>query len=198
MRQLIGVVTHKQCNIVSKEPYIPIIVGNNMIDIVGAYHDNTGINISKKNKNYCELTALYWIWKNCISEFDIIGLCHYRRYFTKNSLSKKSKWFLNKKDIDKYMKTNDVIMPVQFNWSISVAEIYYKWGKGKKKDLELTRDAINKLYPEYVLDFEMVVEGKRASYCNMFIMKSKFVAKYCEWLFLWLRNIYFCLLIHQQ
>jgi hypothetical protein len=48
-----------------------------------AYMDNTKDNISEKNKHYSELTGWYWIWKNA-EPVDIIGLCHYRRYFNLN------------------------------------------------------------------------------------------------------------------
>src|SRR6476660_2174831 len=45
-----------------------------------SYSDDTGQSISSRNKHYSELTGWYWIWKN-VSDVDILGLCHYRRYF---------------------------------------------------------------------------------------------------------------------
>lgn len=42
--------------------------------------DNTGDNISSKNKAYCELTTQYWAWKNI--DADYYGFCHYRRFLS--------------------------------------------------------------------------------------------------------------------
>jgi len=41
--------------------------------------DNDGIeSIHELNREFCELTGLYYLWKNSIEEH--IGLCHYRRF----------------------------------------------------------------------------------------------------------------------
>ena len=44
--------------------------------------------ISNKNDSYCELTGMYWALKN-LKNVDVIGLCHYRRYF---DFHKQCKW----------------------------------------------------------------------------------------------------------
>lgn len=50
--------------------------------------DNTGDNISSKNKYYCELSTQYWVWKNIDSEY--YGFCHYRRYLSMSDKEYKS------------------------------------------------------------------------------------------------------------
>ena len=48
--------------------------------------DDSGENISDKNRYYCECSALYWAWKNFdkINNPEYIGLMHYRRHFIFN------------------------------------------------------------------------------------------------------------------
>ena len=63
----------------------PLQVGKALTDTkVAALADDKGENISAKNPNYCELTALYWIWKNRLVRtsregLEYYGLFHYRR-----------------------------------------------------------------------------------------------------------------------
>lgn len=77
----IVVAHHKKSLLIKNEIYLPIHVGKDVsqfqLEIEG---DNIGDNISFKNPIYCEMTAIYWAWKNL--KADYIGLCHYRRYFT--------------------------------------------------------------------------------------------------------------------
>jgi hypothetical protein len=62
----------------------PIYVGSLSASIDGL-NDRNGDSIWEKNASYCELTAMYWIWKNIIKKKQVhepIGFCHYRRFFS--------------------------------------------------------------------------------------------------------------------
>lgn len=76
------IASHKKYKNSCEEMYIPIQVGaEGKEKIEGYIQDNTGENISSKNPYFCELTGLYWAWKNL--DADYVGLVHYRRYFIK-------------------------------------------------------------------------------------------------------------------
>ena len=74
------VTTHKEYWMPTDELYVPLQVGAEGKEDLGFTPDNTGDNISAKNPYYCELTGLYWAWKNLDCEY--LGLAHYRRHFT--------------------------------------------------------------------------------------------------------------------
>ena len=80
------VASHKKYRMPSDDIYLPLHVGaegktdpNGKPLDLGWTRDNTGDNISELNPGYCELTGLYWGWKNL--KADYIGLVHYRRHF---------------------------------------------------------------------------------------------------------------------
>ena len=80
-KTVIMVCAHKRDACLAEPPYLPVQVGRAIArEDLGYTGDDSGENISAKNRNYCELTAQYWAWKNR-SDADYIGLCHYRRYF---------------------------------------------------------------------------------------------------------------------
>lgn len=79
------VITHKSTFIPANDYLTPIQVGSCHHDHINGYlHDDEGDNISELNKDYCELTGMYWIWKNRNRGVDYVGISHYRRYLCLN------------------------------------------------------------------------------------------------------------------
>lgn len=77
----IAIAYHKPATILKGENIFPLHVGKAISDVdLGIQGDNTGDNISEKNPLYCELTGIYWLWKNTTADYK--GLMHYRRIFT--------------------------------------------------------------------------------------------------------------------
>ena len=100
------VAVHKAGDVIHDEIYTPIHVGkaNAGIDL-GWMGDDTGDNISAKNQNYCELTAVYWAWKN-LKDVDYVGLCHYRRFL---DLTATHKYHINTfVTVDEMQKHTDI------------------------------------------------------------------------------------------
>ena len=85
MNAKIIIATHKMYDMPQDDIYLPVHVGREGKDALPYQPDNTGDNISAKNPSYCELTGLYWAWKNL--DCDYLGLAHYRRHFSMKSRS---------------------------------------------------------------------------------------------------------------
>lgn len=75
MKVTVIVAAHKKYRMPEDACYLPLHVGKEGKEEIGFAGDNTGDNISLKNPYYCELTGLYWMWKNV--EADYLGLLHY-------------------------------------------------------------------------------------------------------------------------
>lgn len=177
----IYIATHKKFNPPESEIYIPIRVGSILNDDdFGYIRDDTKENISVKNKNYCELTALYWIWKN--DKSDIVGLVHYRRYFFKNIMSNKIKNILDEEEIGNIFNKYDVIVP---NKTFIIKHNVEKSWRAThlKKDYDLCREVIKEKHPDYLNAFDSFSKSKKLYICNMIIAKKEYFNNYCEWLF---------------
>ena len=102
------VAAHKVFRMPQDEMYIPLHVGaqgksgpnGEPLDL-GYVKDNTGDNISLKNPGYCELTGLYWAWKNLSSDY--IGLAHYRRHFSLHKTKDPFDGVLKYNEIEPYL-----------------------------------------------------------------------------------------------
>lgn len=182
MKILIAVATHKKYWMPSDDIYLPLQVGADINNDLGYAKDNVGINISRKNKNYCELTGLYWMWKNTINDFDYFGLVHYRRHFAYKCSIKKRDRVINEKKLCELLKNNDILLPKQRNYFIETSYSQYIHAH-HKEDLEVTEEIIKEKYPDYIESYKHILSLTKGHRFNMFIMKKEVFNNYCTWLF---------------
>lgn len=190
------VITHKEYNYLRPEGYVPLLVGADFNKNTAGYlQDNTGDNISSKNRYFCELTGLYWLDRNLDSE-ESIGISHYRRYFHNPDLKGFSLFLsratgkmkpLETKKLDRMLETYDWVVPEKIKFNQSVYDYYAR--HNQKRDMDLLRDAIEKLTPEFIPAFDRVMKGNSSYLYNMFYTTSANYHAYCKWLFLILAEV---------
>lgn len=176
------VATHKKYEMPKYSYYYPLHVGKKGKIDLGYIGDDTGENISEKNPYYCELTGVYWAWKNL--KADYIGLVHYRRQF-KGRNKKVNNLFdcvLSDKEIDELLKDTDIILPKKRNYYIENLYNHYKHTM-YIEPLDITGEILKEHYPEYYMNFLKLHKRTSAHMFNMFIMKKEYFDNYCEWLF---------------
>lgn len=181
MNSVVYIATHKKYDEYPIKGYCNLQVGAEGKVGLGYIRDNTGVNISSKNPNYCELTGLYWIWKNDL-EHDIAGLVHYRRYFSNARFSVKPSRFLSINDIETILGSFDIILPKKEYFKETAWEEYYMIA-GLEKDLKRVRKIIESKYPDYIPSFDKYFSQNLSWLYNMMICKKELFDEYCEWLF---------------
>jgi hypothetical protein len=177
------VATHKEYPFPKDPLYIPIHVGKTLSDKqINILSDDSGDNISSKNQSFCELTALYWAWKNdFFKDCDVCGLVHYRRYFY-GSGRFLSKSILTEEEIGSLMREYDVLLPRKRNYVIETVYTHYA-NAHYQEDMDAAREVVALLAPEFVYAFDEVMARRKLHLYNMFVMKTDLFAQYCEWLF---------------
>lgn len=156
--------------------------------------DDQGLNISKKNESYCELTGLYEIWKNHGDAN--VGLVHYRRFFTGRNFGSRFlmyMWILlrgsdNLKPVSEerlrtYLHDYDWVVPTpEIQLGINLWQYYCKYHY--ERDLVTMEQVVKKQSPEYYEAFRhiMLRQNKMIPF-NMFYTSKQRLNDYCEWLF---------------
>lgn len=179
------VATHKKYKMPLDNMYIPLQVGKEGKESLGYREDNMGENISSKNPYFCELTGLYWAWKNLNADY--IGLVHYRRHFTNTKRipkkeNEKFKYILSESEAKKLLENADIILPKKRNYYIEDLYSHYKHTM-YIEPLDEARKIIKEKYPEYLEEFDKLHKRTSAHMFNMFIMKKEILNEYCTWLF---------------
>lgn len=177
----ICVATHKTYRMPTEEMFLPIHVGAKGKDDIGYTRDDSGDNISEMNPKCCELTGMYWMWKNV--EADYYGLVHYRRYFSNGKKNKDPfENIIEKDELEKLLKKYKVVLPKKRKYYIE--SLYSHYGNTHYAEhLDVTRDILMEMCPEYVEKYDKVMKRTYAHMFNMFVMKKDVFRRYCEWLF---------------
>lgn len=151
----------------------PIQVGTALTDVRAAeLTDDMGENISVKNVNYCELTALYWIWKNGTAEHSqYTGLYQYRRLLDIND---KQMNYIAEHDVD-------VVLPYPTMCEPDIFEHHERYVK--TSDWDAMVQALEELHPEYMETYHRIFKGNYMYNYNILLAKESVLRDYCAWLF---------------
>lgn len=186
MNVTIVVATHKKYRMPQDPCYLPLHVGRAGKADLGYAGDNTGENISEKNPYYCELTGLYWLWKNSTADYK--GLVHYRRHFAgqgaKAPEARKDRFagILTQAELEKLLQESDILLPKKRNYYIETLYSHYAHTH-YAQHLDFTREIIGRRCPAFSEAFDRVMSRTCAHMFNMMVMSREKFDAYCAWLF---------------
>lgn len=186
---------HKKDFVPKNTMLFPIHSGKKLsslsLDFLG---DDTGNNISALNTHFCELTAMYWAWKN-LKNVDITGLFHYRRYIclypylSLNSISLSDYHFQKYSRINfpffwlRDLKKYDIILPHAFQLGEKTVREQYLSSHHISEHLDIVKQVINEQCSEYLPAFDELMQSHSFHICNMFVSNWTTYDGLCSWLF---------------
>lgn len=157
-------------------------------DMIG---DDTGENISVHNAAYCELTALYWAWKNDHGSSHL-GLMHYRRVLDMdNAHPERAETFVGRFDVCQYLDRLEGWLAEHPDIDLVVPRAHvmgrtlganYRSGH-HPQDWDITRQIIAEQYPQDLAIFDEVSGQYEVRLGNMMLMRRPLFEAYCAWLF---------------
>ena len=218
---------HKQFPLINEKFLKPIHVGRACVNLTkdgslsendtdwltsNMIGDNVGDNISKRNREYCECTGLYWIWKNVdYSNYKYIGYFQYRRqlilndYFLDSKNNKEKEVYqcihFKKKDrnisdiiglkentICNLMNKYDCIIPHPAKLDkMNINSIYEDWVERipgvHVDDLIILEKFFEEKLPHMAKELNEYLNKPNKIMYHIFIVRPKIFNEYCSWLF---------------
>ena len=127
--------------------------------------DDVGENISEKNKQYCEMTASYWVWKHDSHAW--AGIEHYRRHL------------LVKPEM--LHEGIDAVLPLPFVcWPDTLTHLCWFVGEDVR---DAMLEALETLHPKEFPKYMEILKGHWQYPCNMLVAKKAVFDDYCAWFF---------------
>ena len=183
------VATHKESSMPDDSMYLPIHVGaegktdaeDKPLDL-GYIKDNTGDNISALNPYFCELTGLYWAWKNL--DFEYVGLVQYRRFFKGmySGGTELADFAISFDELAPMLSEYKIFVPKKRHYFIETISSHYEHTHDGWQ-LEQCGIVISEKYHEYEKAYKKVLKRRSGHMFNMMIMRKDLLDDYCSWLF---------------
>ena len=177
---MIYVVTHKPLALLEMPGYQLLQVGLAEENFPGCLRDDTGDNIARKNPNYCELTGLYWIWKN--ADDPVKGLVHYRRFFGRRPLTGGMRQVCSCDELSRMLEECDILVPKKVWYHVNAKE-QLLMESCTAEALERLEETVEALYPEYMDAYRRFFARNGAHQYNMLVARAEVFDAYCKWLF---------------
>lgn len=197
IKPFIMCVSHTNQVMYSSELVVPVGVGKARDLPSGWRSDREGENIADRNQNYCELTAIYWAWKNLPPDYTHVGLFHYRRILwtkpagasLKPPVPRRVDDLIDRRSILDLCAAHDVVLPFPLTFQgLSLADQYVNCHI--KSDWEVLIDVLLQRHPDRRHEILRHMYGSHGYHpFNMFILKRSIFDAYCAWLFSTLAEI---------
>ena len=134
-----------------------------------------GDNMDSLNRWYCELTGLYWLWKN--SDAWYVGLEHYRRFFASVKTEKRRMGIAEAQEI---LDTKaDMIVTEYFHGPKYTALDWFR----DSRYLGHLEKFMSVLSPADREGFGAYIKRHSLIQCNMFIGKRPVMERWCGFIF---------------
>ncbi len=181
----IAVAAHKSAEMPDDGMYLPVQVNAAANSAIPGFQpDDEGDNISALNFRYCELTGLYWIWRNLSDDY--IGMCQYRRLFcspAKRS-SKSMDDVLSLAEVRELLGRAPVVLPAKRNYYVqTLAQHFDSYSFSEPGDIETFRQCVGEVDASYLPAFDRVMARRSGHMANMLVMRRDLLDAYCGWLF---------------
>lgn len=193
---------HKTCDLPRDDWLLPIHVGASINGTVANMQADNMVNghecdnISEKNNSYCELTGVYWAWKNLKTIYPhikYIGINHYRRYFHYRSTplfkdrviyspDEVTNYHIDKSVLSRALIDGATIAPRPQHYRISLASQYRL--SHPANGLYEMQQAVHRVSPSFDNAVHKVLYSQNLFMpYNMMVCSWSEFEQYAEWLF---------------
>ncbi|MBR6484413.1 MAG: DUF4422 domain-containing protein [Clostridiales bacterium] len=174
---LIMIAAHKEYPLPQSGCFLPVWAGSaNSSSDLSYQRDDEGENISSLNPGFCELTVLYWGWKN-LPGSEFIGLEHYRRRFGKKGDD------ISLPELEKGIREGvRLFVPKKRRYYIESLRSHY-CHTHSEEHLKVMDQVVSGKYPEMKKSYDRALKKTYGYMFNMMIARRDVLDEYCNWLF---------------